>query len=102
MSPRPLSGADYHDGEIYDWNLPSRAILRDALLNEHWANMSECSRLHWLGIINSSSVRFVGTVISRTRLQVEITIVFDRPHPVYDDMVAFCVTPLAFHRFRHL
>ena len=99
MSPRPLNGTDYVDGEIYDLNLPSRAILREALLNEQWANMSTYSRQHWLGLMFSSTVRFVGTVLSPIRRQVEITIVFEQRHPVYGRIVAFCVTPFDFHRF---
>ena len=102
MSSRPLDGSEYTDGEVYDINTPGRALLRNALIEESWVNMSESSRQAWLDLMFSDMVRFVGTVLSAVRSQVEITIVFNEPHPLYGGMVSFCVTLFRFWRFRSL
>jgi len=102
MSSRPLDGSEYTDGEIYDIDTPSRALLRIALIDEPWANMSDLSRQTWLDLMFSDATRFVGTVLSAVRAQVEVTIVFNQPHPQYGGMVAFCVTLFRFQRFRFL
>ena len=102
LSTQPLEGDDFEDGEIYSLELPSRSILRQAIQNEMWLNMALETRQYWLDLMSSARVRFVGTVVSHARRQVEITIVFSEDHPLFGGMVAFCVSLVAFHRFRGL
>ena len=102
MSTRSLGASEYRDGEVHDLNAPNRAVLRTALMQEDWLNMSDATRRYWLQLMTSESVRFVGTVISLVRSQIEITIVFSEAHPLYPGMVSFCVTLSNFWRFRHM
>ena len=102
LSTLPLRGGDFDDGEIYALDLPSRSTLRQAILSEIWLNMALETQQYWLELMSSSNVRFLGTVVSHVRRQVEITIVFTEAHPIYSGMVAFCISLAAFHRFRGL
>ena len=102
MSTEPLSSGEYSDGEIYSLWAPERVILMHAILTEPWLNMSAETRKNWLILIQSPYVRFVGTVLSRARQQVEITIVFHQPHPVHGCITELCVSLIEFQRFHFL
>ena len=102
LSTRRLRTGDYDDGELYDLHAEERVVLKQALLTEPWVNVSEDTRVHWLNLMHSSNTRFVGTVISRPRRQIEISVIFSRPHPVYGGMGSICVTLSDFFRFNDL
>ena len=102
LSTRELSAGEYHDGELHCLHATSRTVLKTALLGEPWLNVSDDTRNHWLALMRSPSVRFVGTVISRPRQQVEVSVVFSQPHPVYGGVGSICVTLSHFSRFRDL
>ena len=101
LSSRPLLGSEYTDGQIYDLHSEERSELKAALLNEEWINLAE-SREGWLGLMLSGQVKFVGTIVSVRRQQVQVTIIFKESHPVFGGLVEFCVTLMNFHRFRSL
>ena len=102
LSKQPLGANDYCDGEIYDLYDINRRELCAAILEELWLNVSPDFQHHWLSIIQSSLVRFVGTVVSRSRCQVEITVRFKAPHAVHGHMSSFCISLDRFNRFRTL
>ena len=78
MDPNRLFGdGDYDDGEIY--RLEPGTVLDQAIRNEQWLNYPDETRRKWLRLMNSSSVVFLGTVVSRPRRQIELTIVLELP-----------------------
>ena len=102
MRSTPLQCSEYCDGEIYDIHAPGRQELKEAITTELWLNLSPQTRDYWLAIMQSDLVRFVGTVISRSRCQIEITIRFRERHAVHGYMESFCITLQQFNRFRSL
>ena len=102
LSTRDLSDGEYHDGELHCLHSADRVVLKHALLWEPWLNVSDDTRNHWLALMHSSNARFVGTIISRPRQQIEISVVFAQPHPVYGGVGTICVTLSQFSRFRDL
>ena len=102
LSTRRLGDNEYHDGELHDLHSEDRAILKHALLYEPWVNVSEETKTYWLNLIYSANTRFVGTVISRPRQQIEVSVIFSRPHPVHGGMGSICVTLSHFARFGNL
>ena len=102
LRTRPLQESEYCDGEVYDINEPNRQELKQAIMTEIWMNVSSESRHYWLLMIESDLVRFVGTVVSRTRCQIELTLVFKRRHSVHGSMHSFCITLSDFRRFRSM
>ena len=101
LSSRPLLGSEYTDGQIYDLHLDERSALKMALLQENWINLAD-SQPHWIDLMQSDQVKFVGTIVSVRRQQIQVTIIFKQLHPVYGGLVEFCVTLLNFRRFQHL
>ena len=102
LSTRALGDNDYVDGQIYDLFAVTRSVLKDAILGEQWINMSWETRQQWISLMFSPTVRFVGTVVSRSRQQVEVSVMFRTWHPVHGAMVSFVLTLGDFHRFHHL
>ena len=99
LSSRPLSGSEYTDGQIYSIDDDSRVTLRVALLSEPWINLAE-SQSDLLRLMLSDEAKFVGTMVSVRRQQVQVTIIFKQMHAVYGGQAEFCVTLMDFHRFR--
>ena len=96
-SQEPFTSLDYDDGEIYRLDPESR--LGQSLLRERWLNMSSADQAYWHNLLRSPAMRFVGTVISSRRQQVEITMCFHEPQPGVGLYATVCVTLAQFHRF---
>ena len=96
-SREPFSSQDYDDGEIYPLDDESR--LGQALLRERWLNMDSSEQAYWLGLMRSPSARFVGTIVSSRRRQVELTLCFRDPQPRVGLFATVCVTLAQFQRF---
>ena len=92
----PLGDDEYSDGEVYP--LDQTSELGRALLEEPWLNMTSAQREKWVGMILNGQCRFVGTVWSNIRLQVELTLIFT-DSSLYGGSVTFCVTLSNPHRF---
>ena len=72
MSQQPFADGDYTDGEIK--KLVKGSTLWTCLHTELWLNCSEKTRTETLAKITAPTY-FVGTVVSLTRKQIELTIV---------------------------
>ena len=101
LSSKPLLGSEYTDGQIHDLHSEGRSELKAALLTEEWINLAE-SREGWIRLMLSEQAKFVGTIVSVRRQQVQVTIIFKQLHPVFGGLVEFCVTLVDFRRFRSL
>ena len=91
---KPLGDDEYENGTIVP--LTETPVLTLALLTERWENFDQNDETHWKSVIQSDAPRFVGTVLSDVRRQVEITVVYRSPHRV----VTFCVTLGDYSRFQ--
>ena len=94
MSLTPLEDDEYEDGEVYPINFNTG--IGKAIAEEEWLNISDDHRNYWLAVMRSNRIRFVGTVLSKKRKQVEITIVF---RDAQSGMVNFCITLEDIDRF---
>ena len=97
MSIRPLGDSEYDDGEVYPITLTTPIGL--ALINDRWLNFSEERQAYWLSELSSPRIRFAGTVISRVRRQVELTIIYADQRGASGRQVSFCITLPDFDRF---
>ena len=95
FSTARLGDGEYEFGEIV--SLAETPVLTQALLNERWENHNLVAEAHWKAVIQSDRVRFVGTVLSDVRRQIELTVVFRDPERVE----TFCVTLGNYNRFRN-
>ena len=96
-SQLPLKEDEYGSGEIVA--LTRTPILTRALFNERWLNISEETQEYWLSVIRSGSLRFVGTILSETRQQVELTLIYPESSPQAETYIHFCVSLPDFRRF---
>ena len=94
FSTARLGDGEYEFGEIL--SLVETPILTEALLHERWENHDLAAEAYWKATIQSDRVRFVGTVLSDVRRQIELTVVFREPERVE----TFCVTLGDYNRFR--
>ena len=97
MSVQRLTDNQYEDGEIYQLD-PSSA-LGQALLSEQWLNIPSDHRIYWLSEMYSPRVKFVGTVLSQMRQQVELTFIYRNSIGNTGHEVSFCVSLENFSRF---
>ena len=97
MSIQRLTDNQYDDGEIYQMD-PSSDLGR-ALLSEPWLNMPSNHRDYWISEMYSPRVKFVGTVLSQMRQQVELTYIYRDSIGNTGHEVAFCVSLANFSRF---
>ena len=74
MSQLPFDSSDYEDGEIH--RLIPGSPLWVALTTEPWLNCSPTTREYYIDRLHASH-RFSGTVLSKSRQQVELTYI---PH----------------------
>ena len=96
-SREPFVTGDYADGEIYP--LDEASELGQAILRERWLNVTTAEQADWRALLRVPTVRFVGTVISSRRQQVELTVCFQQPHPVYGLYASISITLARFQRF---
>ena len=97
MSQAPLDSEDFSDGQIHPLIAGSELWL--AITTETWLNCSEATRQR---ILQAMLVphNFVGTIISSSRRQVELTVVIKDPETKQSlDMHQLCLTLANFHRF---
>ena len=97
MSLQELTGNQYDDGEIYPLDITSP--LGQALLLEQWLNLPSSHQAYWISEMYSPRVKFVGTVLSRVRQQVELTYVYRDSIGNTGHRVSFCVSLPDFSRF---
>ena len=96
-SREPFVSADYSDGEIY--RLDEGSVLGQAILCERWLNMTSAEQSYWVNLARSAAVRFVGTVLSSSRQQVELTLIYPESSPQAETYIHFCVSLPNFRRF---
>ena len=89
FSLSPLGDNEYDDGEVY--RLDQTTELGRAIMHEQWLNMTTRHRSYWLSVINSGRCRFVGTVWSSVRRQVELTLIFN-DSTFLGGSTVFCIT----------
>ena len=87
MSLSPLKDGEYDDGEVY--RIDFTRGIGQAIAEEEWLNVPAEHQRYWLAVMRSSRCRFIGTVISRVRGQVELTIIF---REATSGTVNFCIT----------
>ena len=95
-SQLPLDTGDYDDGEVYP--LLPNSTLWHALMDELWLNWSLEQQNLWKWKLQQPS-RFVGTVLSRNRQQVEITLIYQDNTGNATGMDTVTVTLANFQRF---
>ena len=97
MSQSPLDSDDFDDGQIHP--LITGTALWSAITSETWLNCSEETRQQMLQKMSVPS-NFVGTIISKRRKQVELTVVIKDPETKQSlGMHQLCITLSDFHRF---
>ena len=92
-----LKTGEYDYGEII--RLDPNSTLGVALLNETWLNWSAIDQDRWKLIMGLPEIRFMGTILSPVRQQIEVTIISRQPIPTMGVHAEFCVTLADFHRF---
>ena len=92
-----LKTGEYDFGEVVRLNPDS--VLGAALISEPWLNWSSGAQRQWKSIMISPEIHFVGTVLSVTRQQVEVTIISRQHVPNMGLHAEFCVTLANFQRF---
>ena len=97
MSLRELGDDEYLDGELYGLSLANP--LGRAITSERWLNMPEARQSFWLNEFSSPRVKFVGTVLSPMRQQVELTVLYYDSAGNTGHKVSFCITLNDFNRF---
>ena len=97
MSLQPLTDNQYDDGELHQLN-PTNA-LGQSLLSERWLNLPLSHQTYWTSEMYSPRVKFVGTVLSSVRQQVELTFIYRDSIGNTGHQVSFCVSLSNFSRF---
>ena len=95
-SQLPFGTGDYNDGEIHPLLVGS--TLWQALVNELWLNWSLSQQDMWKWRLQQP-LKFVGTVLSHTRQQIEITMVYQDNTGISSGMDTVTVTLANFSRF---
>lgn len=97
MSQLPFDSHDFEDGEIK--RLVPGSPLWVALVTEPWLNCSESTRNYYIARLNSSH-RFSGTVLSRSRQQLELTYIpFGDPPMLTGPLELIAISLADLHRF---
>ena len=97
MSMKELGDHEYDDGELYPLT-PTNALGR-AITSERWLNVAPACQSYWLAEISSPRVKFVGTVLSRVRQQVELHVIYYDRSGNTGHQRSFCITLENFGRF---
>ena len=95
-SKTPFGTGDYTDGEIKPL-LPS-SLLWQALLQETWLNWSLEHQRMWKWKLQQP-LKFIGTVMSSSRMQVEITLIYQDNTGNSSGIETVTVTLADFSRF---
>ena len=74
LSRRPFESNDISDGEIYP--LTSDSPLWGPLMTENWLNWPQDMQQMWQHKMRHSDLRFLGYMLSPSRQQVEVTLVY--------------------------
>ena len=91
MSNAPLSEAEHN--ELVMKPLQETPLRYWALLNDRWLNFSEEAQAYFVDVLlNDTRVAYKGSILSPTRRQVEVTLLFNESSPCGADRVHFCVT----------
>ena len=91
MSNAPLSDAEHFD--LVMKPLQETPFRYRSLLNDRWLNFSEEAQAYFVDVLlNDNKVAYKGSILSPTRKQIEITLLFNEPNPCGADRVRFCVT----------
>ena len=98
MSQSPLSDEEH--------NAAVMKPLRDTpvrywdILNQTWLNFTPEDQSYWHDIIVlDHTVQYKGSILSRTRQQIEITLLFSEPRPCGAERVRFCITLANFDQY---
>ena len=97
MSDAELGDHEYEDGELYPLTLTN--ALGRAITSERWLNIEQARQSFWLTEMQSPNVKFIGTVLSRVRQQVELNIIYYDSAGNTGRKYSFCITLEDFGRF---
>ena len=95
-SKAPFGTGDYDDGEIKE--LRTGSSLWHALTGEPWLNWSLTEQFEWK-LKMQRPLKFLGTVVSVPRQQIEVTLIYQDPAGNSTGMETVTVSLLDFHRF---
>ena len=96
-STAPLGDNEYEDGELVP--ISSTTVLGRAVMFDPWLNFTPAQHAFWLNEISSPQVKFVGTVLSAARKQVELHIIYRNQAGETSYEEKFCITLPGFERF---
>lgn len=97
LSQAQLSDSDYTDGELRPLTVGS--LLQSCLMEETWLNCGPETQNFFQSLLRNPHY-FSGTILSRTRQQVELTIItFDTNGTSPGATYVICVTLANFSRF---
>ena len=97
MSQNPLESNEFEDGQIHPLRPGSALWL--AITTETWLNCSEMTRQRILQDMLVPT-NFVGTILSASRRQVELTVIMKDPATKQSlGMHQLCITLSDFYRF---
>ena len=97
MSQDELGDDEYEDGELYVLSLATP--LGRAITSERWLNVDQTVQAFWLNEMASPRVKFIGTVLSRVRQQVELSIIYYDGAGNTGQKRSFCISLADFGRF---
>ena len=97
MSQLPFDSSDYEDGQVHP--LVPGSPLWEALMSEPWLNCSKDTRDYYIARLYLDH-KFSGTIISKSRQQIELTYVpFGDPPMTIGPMELISISLPNLHRF---
>ena len=91
MSQDPLSEGERE--ELVLKPLADTPVRHWCLLCRRWANFTPEDQSYWHDVIVlDRTVQFKGSVLSRSRRQIELTLIFNPPRPCGSATIRFCIT----------
>ena len=97
MSTSELTDGEYENGELIAVSMTSP--LTRAIMYEPWLNVSNSQRDIWLSELSSPWIKFAGTVLSRVRKQVELTLIYRDQYGETSHQRSICISLADFDRF---
>ena len=97
LSTEPLSDGEYDDGELIPVDFTS--TLGRAILHDRWLNFDEAAQAHWVRELRSPQIKFIGTVLSRPRKQVELHLIYKNAAGGTSHERVFCISFQKFNLF---
>ena len=97
MSTSELGDGEYENGELIPVSMTDPLVR--AIMYEPWLNVPDGLRAHWLSEMSSPRIKFIGTVLSRVRKQVELTLIYRDQTGATSHQRSICISLSHFERF---